>query len=512
MTLNLPLEFAHAARAAAARAGTEKFHPEIATCHDDPDAFCEWVFQDDQTGEQLIQAPHHREWQRLTAAHDRLVMWFPIEHGKTTQAKMTMCRLLGRHPDRQYAYISSKAMQARKMLASVKREIESNIRLRMVYPDLKPQRSALTKAREEWGKTTIRVHGCPPGSRDASLSAYGLDGQILGSRLHGAIIDNVLDKANTRSRNMREWLLEVIEDEIMGRILPGGFIWVIDTAWFADDALHMLSKKPGWHSARFDALDGADGGTLWQKQFPADRLEKLQQQLGQTAFDRQFRNKPLSESMNFFRQEYWNAAYGRCAWVADGWVEGTELQTSVRTGVDLATRKGQQHDLTAMATVAARGSRRQLVHLTSARMEGMEILRALLPIFRVIHMPIIQAGGDAKFIVEDNAAQKYIIDMIRDGAVQAALGLTDTEAALISVSGRTTTAKRRDPELGIQGIASAIEMGRWDFAADPEVRALRDEMNVWSPESDHYGDRLMALWQAASDLNEVAMGFKVDFI
>jgi hypothetical protein len=55
-------------------------------------------------------------------------------------------------------------------------------------------------------------------------------------------------------------------------------------------------------------------------------------------------------------------------------------------------------------------------------------------------------------------------------------------------------------ELGIPGIASGIEMGRWDFAMHEEVDQLREEMRVWSPEASHYGDRLMALWMAASDL------------
>lgn len=480
----------------------------------DPNDFCEWTFRDDQTGQPLKQAWHHREWQALVNQHDRLVMWFPIEHGKTTQCKMTLCRLLGQHPDRQYAYISSKATQAKKTLAAVKREIESNMRLRMVYPDLRPQISALSKAKEEWGKTSIRVHGCPVGSKDPSVAAFGLDGQILGSRLHGAILDNVLDKSNTRSRKQREWILEVIEDEIMGRVMEGGFIWMLDTAWFADDAMHELAKKRGWHSVRFDAEVGEtpDEPTLWPSQWSPARLAKTREELGPTAYDRQFRNRPLSESMNWFQAQYWDMSYGRCALIEDEWPMHIDLQVNVRTGMDLATRKGEHNDLTSFATVVARGSRRQLVHMRADKMEGMEILRAMLPIYRLIHRPVNLAGGNAVFVVEDNAAQVYIVQMIRDAAVQRMLGLTTDEAGDIRVIGRTTTSKRRDSELGIQGLASAIEMGRWDFAVHPEVRALREEMKVWSPEADHYGDRLMSMWIAASDLGMTPSSFRVDYI
>lgn len=478
----------------------------------DSNDFCEYCFTDAQTGLPLKQAWHHKEWQKLTDEHDRLVAWFPIEHGKSTQTKMKLCRLLGQHGDRQYAYISSKHSQAAKMVGAVKREIESNQRLHEVYPLLKPQRQELSSALEEWGRTSIRVAQCPRGAKDASLVGYGLSGQILGARLHGAILDNVLDKDNTRGRALRDWTVGVLEDEILGRILPGGFVWILDTAWFIDDLLHVLSTREGWHAVRFDAEDGHGlGATLWPAQFPPERLDARRRELGQTAYDRQFRNRPLSESMNFFKSEFWDACYGRCRWL-DAWPDDEGEAVELRTGVDLATRKGESHDLSVFATVIGRGPQRQLVNMQAARMEGTEILRRMVRIYRDLHKPVNLAGGNAKFIVEDNAAQVYIVQMLRDAAILKAIGLTDSEASDIRVAGRTTTSKRRDAELGIPGLASGIEMGRWDFAAHDEVRHLRSEMQAWSPEADHYGDRLMALWHAGSDIFDARETFRVDYV
>lgn len=487
---------------------------EIIAARNDPNAFCEYCFFDAQKGTPIVQAWHHREWQRLTEEHDRLVALFPIEHGKSTQTKMKLCRLLGQHGDRQYAYISSKHSQAAKMVGAVKREIESNHRLRQVYPTLRPQRQELTNALEEWGRTAIRVADCPRGSKDASLVGYGLSGQIIGSRLHGAILDNVLDKDNTRTKALREWTIGVLEDEILGRILPGGFVWILDTAWFIDDLLHVLSKREGWTAVRFDAEDGHGmGATLWPAQFPPERLEARRRELGQTAYDRQFRNRPLSESMNFFKGEFWDACFGRIPW-AESWADydaGGE-QLELRTGVDLATRKGESHDLTAFSTVVARGAQRQLINLQAGRLEGTEILRRIVAIYRAFHAPVNKAGGNAVFVVEDNAAQVYLIQMLRDASICRALGLTDAETSDIRVRGRTTTAKKRDAELGVPAIASGIEMGRWDFAAHEQVRHLRDEMKSWTPEADHYGDRLMSLWLASSDLRDARSTFVVDYL
>jgi hypothetical protein len=492
--------------------------PAIAAARSDSNAFCEYVFRDDQRGgSPIIQAGHHIEWQRLTDEHKRLIFWYPIEHGKTTQAKMKICRLMGMHPDRQYAYISSKEDQAKKMVGAVGGEIDGNDRLREVYPRLRPQLCQYSSARQEWGKTSIRVEGCPRGSKDPSLAGYGLNGRVLGSRLHGAILDNILDSDNTNTQKGRERVIARVKDEILGRVMDDGFVWILDTAWFIDDLLHHLAAMPGWHAVKLDAEDGrGNGPTLWPAQWPAERLSFKLKELGQTAYDRQFRNRPLSESFNFFKREFWDGAYGRCPWI-DEWSEAASAffgtsQLQLRTGVDLATRKGESHDLTAFSTVVANEHMRHLVNLQSDRMEGTEIARRMVAIYRALHRPVNLAGGNAEFVVEDNAAQKYIIDMFHDARVCQSLGLTIGETSDIRVRGRTTTAKKRDHELGVQGLASAIEMGRWGFAMGEEIQMLREEMKSWTPESSHYGDRLMSLWIASADLSLSPESFVFDVL
>lgn len=489
--------------------------PEVLAARADGNAFCEYVFTDDQRGRApIVQAWHHQQWQSMTDEYDRLVMWYPIEHGKTTQAKMKLCRLLGQHGDRQYAYISAKKDQAAKMVGAVSREIDTNERLRSVYPNLRPQFKPHSAVRAEWGETSIRVAECPYGTKDPSLAGYGLNSGIIGSRLHGAILDNILDADNTNTQKLREQVIYRIKAEVLGRIMEGGFVWILDTAWFIDDAMHHFASLPGWKSLKLDAEDGrGTGPTLWPAQFSPERLQFKLNELGQTAYDRQFRNRPLSESFNFFKSEYWDQAYGRCPWL-DQWDDsflGTS-QVQMRTGVDLATRKGESHDLTAFSTIAANEHMRYLVNLQSGRMEGTEIARRMVAIYRAFHGPINRAGGNAEFVVEDNAAQKYIVDMFHDARVCQALGLTPQETADIRVRGRTTTAKKRDHELGVQGLASAIEMGRWGFAMGDETRQLREEMKAWTPEASHYGDRLMSVWISSADLALAPESFTFDVL
>lgn len=511
-------EFALAARRQLVALGSED--PEVLAARANVNRYCEWCFVDEQRGgSPIVQAPHHELFQEIAGEFKRAVIWFPIEHGKTTQVKFLLCRLLGRHPDRQYAYGSATDIQVTKQVGSVKREIEGNLRLQRVYPDLRPQRNILAAGFTEWGTKAIRVEGCPRGTKDPSLVGFGIDSKkIQGSRWHGVILDNVLDSENTNTPAQRQKVIDKIKDEVFGRVMDGGFILFLDTAWFHDDALHTFAAMPGWHSVKLDAetplVEGDE--TLWPAQFPRARLDaKRNEELGQTAYDRQFRNKPLSESMGYFKQEYWDAAYGRCPWIeswGDATAAGVNLQTDLRTGVDLATKRGESHDLSAFSTVLAAGHRRRLVNLQAERMEGTAILRRIVMIYRTLHRPISEAGGFARFVVEDNAAQVYIVQLLRDAAILRALGLTPDEVADIKVVGRTTSHKRRDQELGIPSLAAGLETGRWDIAPHSETKQLREEMRVWSPDSDHYGDRLMATWFAAADLLNTTQEFRVDYI
>lgn len=467
-----------------------------ARCQQDVNAFAEYAWLDD-AGAPIRQARHHRIFQDLSRKHDRLVMWFPVEHGKSTQARILATWTLGRHPDRQYAFVKSKAKQAQKDVKAIGRVIVSNPRVRDVFPDLRPAQGELRSGVDTWGAEGIRVHGCPPGLPDPSLAAYGLDGQILGSRLHGIFLDNVLDKGNTQSPAQRQKVLETIDEEIMSRVLPGGFVVIIDTAWHVDDALHQIAKRERWHAVKFDAENGfTKGQTLWPARFPWSRLKDIRKTSSLVAYNRMYRNMPLSETTAYFREDAWLRAHGNCEWW-DRWPAGVGGQVELVTGVDLATRKTETSAETVLFTAVRAGHRRQLRNIVAGRMEGPGVLRKMVECYRAFHAPVQKSGGSARFVVEDNAAQIYIVQMLRDPVIARGLGLTEDEAGRIQVVGRTTTAKVRDAELGIQALATDIEMDRWDIPAHPETTNLREEMRVWTPES-HTGDRLMAMWFCAN--------------
>jgi hypothetical protein len=307
---------------------------------------------------------------------------------------------------------------------------------------------------------------------------------------------------------MRTKTLERIQNDILTRVLDNGFVLVTDTSWYNDDPPHELAKRSDrWFSIKFDAMAGRNGASLWPEQWPLTRLEEKRLEIGQTAFDRALRNKPLSESMQYFDISSVEASVGRVKWF-DSFigVEPSLLPKRLVTGVDLATKKGQEHDLTVAATMTIDESGRfELLNLRSKRIEAAEILKLILLVYKQLHLPIIKAGGYAEFRVEDNAAQVYIIQMLKTAllleGVAKELNISKTDLGRLIVRGHTTTANKRNLEYGIPGVAADFEMGRFDLPEHPETSGLIDEMRVWNPSDVHHtGDRLMAVWIARGAL------------
>jgi len=459
----------------------------------DINKFAEYCFVADD-GRHFVQAPHHKLLHKVHSESDRQIVWFPVEHGKTEQAKVLLLNVLGHNPTNQYAYVSSKEDQAIKLTAAVGREIIKNSRLHEVFPHLKPQQSGTSRAYEQWGDSAFRVQGIPPGTKDPSLAAYGIDGRILGSRLHGAVLDNVLDRGNTQTKAQREKVLSLIETEILQRMLPGGWVLIIDTAWHIDDALHQLSRRKGWDSVKLDAEVGIVEGdeSLWTARFSPDRLEEIQSQTSEVAYDRTYRNKPLSASMDLFKADWLH----QCMSHNHKWMDSYSGDGIVSTGVDLAVKAGTEHDLTVFFTIMLdKQGRYRVLNILAKKMEAPAIMSTMIDVYRRFH----KNAGNGTFTVEDNAAQDYILQTMKDKSMFNARGGTDDEWRHIQLKGYTTTIKKRDEEYGIPSIAVDFEMGRWAVPEDVECKSWYEEMFNWSPDA-HTGDRLMASWFAREGL------------
>lgn len=447
-------------------------------------------------------APFQREWHRQCDAHDRLVLWAPVEHGKTVRLAVGRAVwLLGRNPKRHGLVVGASALSASKILSAIRQTIDENPVVREVFPNLRPATGKYAK----WTDDAIRVAGQAPGDKDFSLQAIGIGGSILGARLDFVIGDDLCTFETTATALQRQKVREWWTSTITGRLLPGAQALILGNAWFPDDVMHWLVKEAGYASSKVEAYREREDGTvieesiLWPAQWTAKRLEARIRELGSIVeARRQMRCVAYASGSNQFDLEWFDRAF---ALGTDAWGEAfgkllprflSEYRGAwpVFTGVDIGIGRREQNDLSCLFTIAVEPGtqRRYPVHVESGRWSGPQIIERI----RKVHALY---GG--RILVENNAAQDFLVQWTREKGVP--------------VEPITTGNLKADPRYGVPSIAQELSAGMWVLPTEDEMHKWRAQCLAYTP-GQHAGDRLMASWFAreAARTSSLVAGETVD--
>lgn len=435
--------------------------------------------------------PIHVELHDLVSNHSRLVVWAPIAHGKTST--LTIARTiweLGRDPTIRIASISDTEGQAKKSLGVVKQLIETNARIQAVFPKLRPEKRKGHYS--AWHEDAIIVERDSKFARDFSVQAIGVGGALLGARVDLAILDDILSFSNTATAGQRskvvEWFDSTVEsrDEFSMRIVVAG------TGWHREDAMHVLAARRGWHKRRFDATTES----LWpnvvqiggkRMGWPKWRIEKKRETTPAFEFIRQFRCMHASAASETFNMR----AVESCLDPALPYDPEPLPSEQFYVGVDLNVKKGEARHETAFFIGRSDGTYRHVQRIIAANMNLQEIATWFMRIEARYH-PVL-------FLVENVAAQDYIVQLFRPETMEAlmsATGATFTNGAgvhLPRVEGFATGRNKSDPILGIRGMTIEFEQKRWRIPVHADTRKWIEQLEVFDPE-DHPGDVLMASW------------------
>lgn len=464
-------------------------------CREDVNEFCIFIGKDAETGLPIVQEPIHEEFQFLADAHKRLiVMAFP-ESGKSSQLSVFRpLWLLGNNPELRIAVVSKTDKNATKNTRLMKEYIEKSEEIAEVFPDLLPG--------DKWEEGFFTVRR-PRFSKDPSVQALGLNGSPTGSRIDVLILDDVLDLENTLSPAERKKTIRRIRGAFIDRLSKNGVIIFLTNAWHPEDAAHVFEKEGqrkgkagGWHLARFPVID-KDGNFAWPEKWDDERIEDARDIMGPIEFARAFLCRARDEGESPFDKDALEAAVNR----ADEFQ--VDLTYAVRTedfpgygiyhGVDLAVTKNAGSHLTSITSVLLdlSSGTRQHLWTESGRWSSREIADRIIDHER-------RYGG--VFIVENNAAQRWIIDIVYNRVST----LPEAERVYPTIIPFTTGKQKAHPQFGVEGLA--VEIARtdgpvWifpDSGPDEAVREaieLRGEMLYYS-RGAHTGDRLMGLWFA----------------
>ena len=211
----------------------------------DPATFFEFALREEKTQARITIAAHQRVLFAFVNAFPRCVIRMPAGSSKTfCMAGLTLW-LLGLDVTERGGMISASQEQASKPFSMVQDYLEDEHRaypeLHLVFPELRPS----PRQKDKWTETRLVVDR-PPGIRDASLAAIGIDGALQGARLSWILVDDVLNEENTSTPAARQKVNRLFFSKVLSRKdIEHSRIVVTNTPWHPSDLTYAL-EKAGW--------------------------------------------------------------------------------------------------------------------------------------------------------------------------------------------------------------------------------------------------------------------------
>jgi hypothetical protein len=443
--------------------------------------FCEYVMRDETTGAPIVLRDMHEEMCTTAEREKYLVVEAHPESGKTNLLVIAhVLWSLGRNPNLRLGLLSAARDTAKKNLASIKKYIESSDALHEVFPDLVPG--------SIWSTESIEVKRTNI-LKDPSIQTIGVHGQVQGARLDHVYADDVLDPENTRTKALRDDTSKWVRTAVLARC---NGMFFLTNSWHPEDFGVELRKERGFFHLCYPIFNPETGACTWPEQWPAWRIEDRKNKIGSLEFTRLFLCKPRDEGAQIFTAESIARCFARGK--GYGFVDvlreeeiPEHLGAFVVTGVDLAVTRRMRGAVTSFTTVLVHpNTHRQIISRRSGRWGAKQILANLNEIGE-------NFGGVG--VVEDNSAQKYIIEIATELELEMSLTIVP----------HTTGRNKIDPEFGIDSMAAELDAGRWIFPSgrdgermtslEPEMKNLKNDLDVYDP-SSHPGDHLMSMWIA----------------
>ena len=444
---------------------------EIGAARKKPNVFMPYVLKDEFTGRPILQMKHHMEWQVLMDHFNRLVILAFTESGKSQQVAIgRVLYELGRNPALRVVVVSNTHEQASKLIRQVGKYIVESQELKQVFPKLEKS--------EPWTSHSITVKR-DVSSKDPSVQACGVHGNITGARIDLLILDDILDFENCRTPGLRQDLWDWYHAALSGRLTKDARVFCISNAWHPEDIVHKFAKHPSWHFVKYPIIN-EDGESAWPERWPMDRVLQVKEERGPLEFARQMMCEARDDAQARFKKEWIDRCLDRGNNKQMSYsIERAPSGCKVVTGVDLAVQKKKSSGKTVLFTIMVHpDGTREVLCIESGKWTGQEIVDKIVDTHRRF---------DSIVIVESNAAQDFIVQFVsRDNA--------------IPIRPFVTGKNKISPEFGVESIAAEMAAAKWiipniDGKVHQEISEWITQMLYYDPAA-HTGDSLIASWIA----------------
>ena len=456
----------------------------VRQARDDCPVFLKYVFE-------YQFAQMHYEWHQFMDTNTRGIMLAHRGSGKSEQA--TIGRVLwevGRDPNIRIKIVTETDDRAGDLLSRISAIIQQDDKFKDVFPDCIPANvGSWTKFKVTVKRTEHHV--------DPTIAASGILTSSTGGRADLIIFDDIAGYRNTLAYpRLRGQVKEAFHSNWLPMMAHDpkrqSRWWLVGTPWHIDDIVSELRNNVTIPHAK-EYWVGDNFESPWPERYSSEFFKtKLTESPTRRHYNRSFRGIALSDEESWVDAAAVDAS--RDFSLSPRQVlENKEIVKYV--GVDLGHRGGKDTCPTVIFVLGRmpNGKRVPVVINILRRNEPLETARAIIRVWQEIR--------PAKIFVENNGAQKYLIDIIK-GLVPD-LGMP--------LEGYYTGQQKLSPEVGVPSLLAELETGQWTIpmgGSGSHDNACQCNFCFWIRELKDYpnssDNTLMASWLALEALRKIA--------
>jgi len=446
----------------------------------DPAAFIRYIFD--------YEATHmHDAWHAFMNTNRFGQMLAARGSGKSEQ--VTVGRALwelGKNPNIRIKIVTEADDRAQDLVTRISATILENEKFKEVFPNCVPASVGT------WTKSKLIVKRAVAHT-DATVEGSGVLTSSTGGRADLILFDDISGYRNSLVfPRLRQQVKEAFHSNWLNMSDGTGFRWyMVGTPWHIEDIVSELRANnsiPKCH----EYWVGSNFESHWPERYDPEYFRGKLAVSGSRHYNRAYRGIALTDEESWINSTAVDAMRDFDLKAIDV-IQNTEVIKYV--GVDLGHRPGVENCPSVIYTLgrAPTGKRIPCEIRILRRNEPLETARAIIDVCERIR--------PAKVYVENNGAQKYLIDVIQSLVPQ--LGLP--------IEGYFTGNQKLDVNVGIPSLMAEIETGQWIVplgSGGTHANTCQCTFCFWMQEVKDYpnshSDALMAGWLALEALRKVS--------
>lgn len=255
-------------------------------------------------------APFHKELCQFIEEerHKKKLVLIPRGHLKSTLVTIGYSvQQIEKNPNIRILILNATWQLAVDFLTEIKRHLKQNNRLKELYGDV------LAVEAPEWAQDRITLHRKDTNIKGPTVWASGIDANLTGSHPDLIIMDDVVSRNNTQTREQVDKVILGYKDAL-DLLEPGGQLIVIGTRWTESDFYSWILDSENNIKKDFNIMikksyegnldTGENFQALWVDKFNRKELFTRKQQKGIYEFSAQYQNDPVPAEDADFKREW----------------------------------------------------------------------------------------------------------------------------------------------------------------------------------------------------------------